>query len=59
MATIIVILTAGVGSRLGRPHPKPLTPLADGRQVEPNGFAHHPVIAVDATDGVAGGNEPR
>ena len=31
MANNIVILAAGVGSRLGRPHPKPLTPLSDGR----------------------------
>jgi choline kinase len=29
----IVILAAGVGSRLGRPHPKPLTPLADGESI--------------------------
>jgi len=30
MSCSIVILAAGVGSRLGRPHPKPLTRLADG-----------------------------
>jgi choline kinase len=29
----IVILAAGVGSRLGRPIPKPLTPLSDGRSI--------------------------
>jgi choline kinase len=29
----IVILAAGVGSRLGRPHPKPLTALADGETI--------------------------
>src|SRR5690606_3518927 len=29
----IVILAAGVGSRLGRPHPKPLTRLADGQTI--------------------------
>jgi choline kinase len=29
----IVILAAGVGSRLGRPHPKPLTTLADGQTI--------------------------
>lgn len=29
----IVILAAGLGTRLGRPHPKPLTPLADGRTI--------------------------
>jgi choline kinase len=33
VATAIVILAAGVGSRLGRPHPKPLTPLADGETI--------------------------
>lgn len=29
----IVILAAGVGNRLGMPHPKPLTVLADGRSI--------------------------
>jgi CDP-glycerol glycerophosphotransferase len=29
----IVILAAGMGTRLGMPHPKPLTPLADGRSI--------------------------
>lgn len=29
----IVILAAGMGTRLGLPHPKPLTPLADGRSI--------------------------
>jgi choline kinase len=33
VTTNIVILAAGVGSRLGRPHPKPLTPLADGETI--------------------------
>jgi choline kinase len=33
VATNIVILAAGVGSRLGRPHPKPLTPLAGGETI--------------------------
>lgn len=34
MATIqAVILAAGMGTRLGRPFPKPLTPLADGRTI--------------------------
>jgi choline kinase len=33
VATSIVILAAGVGSRLGRPHPKPLTELADGETI--------------------------
>ena len=31
MTTQAVILAAGMGTRLGRPWPKPLTPLADGR----------------------------
>jgi choline kinase len=29
----VVILAAGMGTRLGRPHPKPLTPLSDGRSI--------------------------
>lgn len=29
----VVILAAGMGTRLGRPTPKPLTPLADGRSI--------------------------
>ncbi len=29
----LVILAAGMGTRLGRPHPKPLTPLRDGRSI--------------------------
>lgn len=29
----VVILAAGLGTRLGRPHPKTLTPLADGRSI--------------------------
>lgn len=33
MSCSIVILAAGVGSRLGRPHPKPLTRLADGETI--------------------------
>lgn len=33
MSTRAVILLAGLGSRLGRPHPKPLTPLADGQSI--------------------------
>jgi choline kinase len=28
-----VILAAGMGTRLGRPYPKPLTELADGRSI--------------------------
>jgi len=33
VAINVVILAAGLGTRLGRPHPKPLTPLADGRSI--------------------------
>ncbi|MDX1455117.1 MAG: phosphocholine cytidylyltransferase family protein [Gammaproteobacteria bacterium] len=33
MSTRAVILLAGLGSRLGRPHPKPLTPLSDGQSI--------------------------
>jgi choline kinase len=33
MSTNAVILAAGMGTRLGRPWPKPLTPLADGRTI--------------------------
>ena len=36
----IVILAAGRGTRLGRPHPKPLTELADGRTILGNQLAH-------------------
>lgn len=31
--TQVVILAAGMGTRLGRPFPKPLTPLSDGRTI--------------------------
>lgn len=33
MRTQVVILAAGLGTRLGSPVPKPLTPLADGRSI--------------------------
>lgn len=33
MSLNVVILAAGMGTRLGRPHPKPLTALADGRSI--------------------------
>ncbi len=33
MTTQAVILAAGMGTRLGRPWPKPLTPLSDGRTI--------------------------
>jgi len=33
MALQVVMLAAGMGTRLGKPWPKPLTPLADGRSI--------------------------
>ena len=33
MAKQVVILAAGLGTRLGRPHPKPLTPLRSGESI--------------------------
>ena len=33
MTLQVVILAAGMGTRLGKPWPKPLTPLADGRSI--------------------------
>lgn len=33
MTVQVVILAAGMGTRLGRPFPKPLTPLKDGRTI--------------------------
>ena len=33
MAIQVVILAAGMGTRLGKPWPKPLTPLSDGRSI--------------------------
>ena len=33
MAVQVVIFAAGMGTRLGKPWPKPLTPLADGRSI--------------------------
>ena len=33
MGVQVVILAAGMGTRLGRPFPKPLTPLKDGRSI--------------------------
>jgi CDP-glycerol glycerophosphotransferase len=33
VALNVVILAAGLGTRLGRPYPKALTPLADGRSI--------------------------
>ena len=33
MAIQVVILAAGMGTRLGKPWPKPLTQLSDGRSI--------------------------
>ena len=55
MAINVVILAAGLGTRLGRPYPKPLTPLADGRSILRQQLDHlggtlgeraHPMIVV-------------
>ena len=40
MSTNIVILAAGVGSRLGQPIPKPLTPLTDGETILGRALRH-------------------
>ncbi len=40
MSTNIVILAAGVGSRLGKPIPKPLTPLSDGETILERALTH-------------------
>lgn len=40
MSVNVVILAAGMGTRLGRPHPKPLTPLADGRSIQRQQLDH-------------------
>ena len=44
----VVILAAGMGTRLGMPHPKPLTPLADGRSIK--GFLVEPAAINGARD---------
>ncbi|MGH8960351.1 MAG: NTP transferase domain-containing protein [Jatrophihabitantaceae bacterium] len=36
----VVILAAGRGTRLGRPHPKPLTPMHDGRTIHGHQLDH-------------------
>ena len=48
MTTQIVILAAGLGSRLGRELPKPLTELSDGRTIM--GQQHDNVRAAFGTD---------
>lgn len=40
MSVNVVILAAGMGTRLGRPHPKPLTPLTDGRSIQQQQLDH-------------------
>jgi choline kinase len=49
VSTQIVILAAGMGSRLGRSLPKPLTPLADGRTIMQQQFDNiHHAFGADA-----------
>lgn len=48
MTTQVVILAAGLGTRLGRPHPKPLTRLSSGETIMRR--------AVDACRGAFGGD---
>jgi choline kinase len=40
VAINVVILAAGVGSRLGKPHPKPLTPIAGGGTIVERALTH-------------------
>ncbi|TQS46339.1 NTP transferase domain-containing protein [Cryptosporangium phraense] len=46
MAPQVVILAAGLGTRLGRPHPKTLTPLRDGKSI-----LRHQLDRIDAAFG--------
>ncbi len=53
LPTTVVILAAGLGTRLNRPHPKPLTRLRDGRTIMrqqldhvASAFARPPVVSV-------------
>ena len=50
MTTQIVILAAGMGSRLGRSLPKPLTELSDGRSIMRQQFDNiHQAFGADVT----------
>jgi choline kinase len=44
----VVILAAGRGTRLGRPHPKPLTPMRDGRTIHQHQLEHLAAVLPDA-----------
>ena len=43
-----MILAAGRGTRLGRPHPKPLTPMRDGRTIHRHQLEHLAAVLPDA-----------
>ena len=51
VTTQVVILAAGLGTRLGKPHPKPLTPLRSGESIMRR--------AVDALRAAYGDGRPR
>ena len=53
LPSTVVILAAGMGTRLGRPHPKPLTELDDGRSIMrqqldhlADAFPQRPVVSI-------------
>jgi choline kinase len=48
MTTQVVILAAGMGTRLGRPFPKPLTPLRNGQSIMAQQFDNIEAVIRDA-----------
>ena len=59
----VAILAAGRGTRLGTPHPKPLTPLRDGRTILGNQLELHPGNVPEPADlrrrRLQAGDDPR